>query len=71
MFELQKILLQAVANRPDAPEINACIYREIGVAAVAEELGVRLAEIEPQGAFSASPSLSRNDAIVHVHQVAA
>lgn len=67
MFELQKILLQAVANRPDAPEIKACIYREIGISAVADELGVRLAEIEPE----AAPSLSRNDAIVHVHQVAA
>ena len=67
MFELQKILLQAVANRPDAPEIRACIFREIGLAAVAEELGVRLSDIEPE----AAPSSGRNDAIVHVHQVAA
>ncbi|MDE2364336.1 MAG: hypothetical protein KGM42_16795 [Hyphomicrobiales bacterium] len=67
MFELQKILLQAVANRPDAPEINACIYREIGLAAVADALGVKLSDIEPE----ASPSRSRNDAIVHVHPVAA
>jgi hypothetical protein len=67
MFELQKILLQAVSGRPDAPEIQACIYREIGLAAVADELGVRLAEIEPEAALSSG----RNDAIVHVHQVAA
>ena len=67
MVELQKILLQAVANRPDAPEIQACIYREIGIAAVAEALGLDLARIEPE----AAPSLSRNDAIIHVHEIAA
>lgn len=67
MFELQKILLQAVANRPDAPEIQACIYREIGLAAVAEALGVELSAVEPESA----PFLSRNDAIVHVHEIAA
>ena len=67
MFDLQKILLQAVSHRPDAPEVRACICREIGLAAVAEELGVRLSDIEPE----ASPLSGRNDAIVHVHQVAA
>ena len=67
MFELQKILLQAVSNRPDAPEIQACIYREIGLAAVADALGVDLAGIEPQ----AAPSLGRNDAVIHVHEIAA
>jgi hypothetical protein len=67
MFELQKILLQAIANRPDAPEIQACIYREIGVAAVAKALGVQLSEIEP----TPSPSLSRNDQVMHVHEIAA
>jgi hypothetical protein len=67
MFELQKILLEAVSNRPDAPEIQACIYREIGLAAVAEELGVNLSDIEPD----AAPSLSRNHAVIHVHEIAA
>lgn len=67
MFEFQKILLQAIAHRPDAAEMQACIYREIGLAAVAEELGVHLSEIDPQP----SPSLSRKDAIVHVHEIAA
>ncbi len=67
MFELQKILLQAIVNRPDAPEIQACIYREIGLAAVAEALGVELSAIEPES----PPFLSRNDAVVHVHEIAA
>ena len=67
MFELQKILLQAVPNRADAAEIRACIYREIGLAAVAEELGLKLAEIEPE----TSPSLGRNDQVIHVHEIAA
>jgi hypothetical protein len=67
MFELQKILLQTIAHRADAAEIQACIYREIGLAAVAEELGVELADIEPQPA----PSLSRNSAVLHIHEIAA
>lgn len=58
MFEFQTILLQAIANRPDAPEIRACIYREIGLAAVAAEFGLNLSDFEPASA----PSLGRNDA---------
>jgi hypothetical protein len=67
MLEFQKILLQAIAHRPDAPEIQACIYREIGLAAVAEALGVALSDMEPTPA----PSLGRNDAILHEHELAA
>ena len=67
MFEFQTILLQAIANRPDAPEIRACIYREIGLAAVAGELGFNLSDFEPASA----PSTSRNDAHIAGEEIAA
>ena len=67
MFELQTILLQAIANRPDAPEIRACIYREIGIAAVAAEFGFNLSDFEP--AFQ--PSMGRNDAHIEGQEIAA
>lgn len=67
MFELQTILLQAIANRPDAPEIRACIYREIGLAAVAAEFGLNLSDFEP----AAQPSAGRNDAHITGHEIAA
>jgi len=47
MFELQKILLRAIADRPDAPEIRATIYHEIGLAAVAAEFDLNLSDFEP------------------------
>ena len=67
MFELQTILLQAVANRPDAPEIRACIYREIGLAAIAAEFGFNLSDFEPASA----PSAGRNDAYIDGQDIAA
>lgn len=67
MFELQTILLQAIANRPDAPEIRACIYREIGLAAVAAELDLNLSDFEP----SLAPSAGRNDAYIPGQEIAA
>ncbi len=67
MFELQTILLQAIANRPDAPEIRACIYREIGLAAVAAEFGLNLSDFEPDF----QPSMGRNDAYIGGQEIAA
>ena len=67
MFEFQTILLQAIANRPDAPEIRACIYREIGLAAVAAEFGFNLSDFEP----ALPPSLGRNDAHIASQEIAA
>ncbi len=67
MFELQTILLQAIANRPDAPEIRACIYREIGLAAVAGEFGFNLSDFEP----ALQPSAGRNDAHIEGQEIAA
>ena len=67
MFEFQTVLLQAIANRPDAPEIRACIYREIGLAAVAAEFGFNLSDFEPGSA----PSLGRNDAHIASQEIAA
>jgi len=67
MFEFQTILLQAIANRPDAPEIRACIYREIGLAAVAGELGFNLSDFEP----ASPPSAGRNDAHIAGEEIAA
>ena len=67
MFELQTILLQAIANRPDAPEIRACIYREIGLAAVAAEFGLNLSDVEPDF----QPSMGRNDAYIGGQEIAA
>lgn len=67
MFELQTILLQAIANRPDAPEIRACIYREIGLAAVAAEFDLDLSDFEP--AFQ--PSAGRKDAHIGSQEIAA
>jgi len=67
MFEFQTILLQAIANRPDAPEIRACIYREIGLAAVAAEFDLNLSDFEPASA----PSLGRNDAHIPSQEKAA
>ena len=67
MFEFQTILLQAIANRPDAPEIQACIYRDIGLAAVAAEFGFNLSDFEP----ASSPSLGRNDAHIPSQEIAA
>ncbi len=67
MFELQTILLQAIANRPDAPEIRACIYREIGLAAVAAEFALNLSDFEP----AEQPHLSRNDAYIGGQEIAA
>lgn len=67
MFELQTILLQAIANRPDAPEIRACIYREIGLAAVAAEFGLNLSDFEPAAPLSAG----RNDAHIAGQEIAA
>ena len=67
MFELQTILLQAISNRPDAPEIRACIYREIGLAAVAAEFDLNLSDFEP----AEQPHLSRNDAHIGGQEIAA
>ena len=67
MFELQTILLQAIANRPDAPEIRACIYREIGLAAVAAEFGLNLSDFDP----ASQPSAGRNDAHIGSQEIAA
>ena len=67
MFELQNILLQAIANRPDAPEIRACIYREIGLSAVAAEFGFKLSDFEP----AALPSSGRNEAFIERQEKAA
>ncbi|MFT4096978.1 MAG: hypothetical protein QM651_07625 [Rhodoblastus sp.] len=67
MFELQTILLQAIANRSDAPEIRACIYREIGLAAVAGEFGFNLSDFEP----AAPPSQGRKDAYIEGQEIAA
>lgn len=67
MFELQNILLQAIANRPDAPEIKACIYREIGLSAVAAEFGFNLSDFEP----NAAPSAGRNNATMERQDKAA
>lgn len=67
MFELQTILLQAIANRPDAPEIRACIYREIGLAAVAAEFGLNLSDFEPDF----QPSMGRNDGYIGGQEIAA
>lgn len=67
MIELQSILLQAIANRPDAPEIRACIYREVGLAAVAAEFGFKLSDFEPARA----PSSGRNDAVIGAQEKAA
>lgn len=67
MIELQSILLQAVANRPDAAEIQACIYREIGLSAVAAEFGFNLSDFEPDAAEAAR----RNDALIPAQEKAA